>query len=212
MNAIPLTINDLEAVSAKEVASQNAILASIGARVYQIAGQECILGLAKDSGPEALKVSVQFNGQNIILGLSPALVNALLQSEGVALTDLNEEVLHLLVRLKLIPSLPQGVQFKGLALADKKILEPAFQALAKQATLRAAIPGSGELLDWDIAIYAMPQTSLGAFLKGFEFLVTQQIPSPLRKARVPMPIVAAKTAIPAEQLRDIAVGDVILFG
>lgn len=212
MNAIPLTINDLEAVSVKEVASQNAILASIGSRVYQIAGQECIFGLAKDGGAEALKVAVQFNGQNIVLGLSPALVNALLQGEGVTLTELNEEVLHLLVRLKIIPSLHQGVQFKGLALADNNSLESAFQALAKQATLRAAIPGSGELLDWDIAIYAMPQTSLGAFLKGFEFLVSQQIPSPLLKARVPMPIVAAKTTVPAEQLRDIAVGDIILFG
>lgn len=212
MNAIALTINDLEAVSAKEVASQNAILAAIGARVYQIAGQECVLGLAKDGGSEALKVALQFNGQNIVLGLSAAMVNALLQGEGASLSDLSEEVLNLLVRLKLIPKLPQGVQFKGLALADNNTLEPAFQALQKQATLRAAIFGSGELLDWDIAIYAMPQTSLGAFLKGFEFLVTQQIPSPLRKARVPMPIVAAKTAIPAEQLRDIAVGDVILFG
>ena len=212
MNAIPLTINNLEAVSAKDAATQNAILAAIGARAYHIAGQEFILGLSKDGGTEALKVALQFNGQNIVLGLSPALVNALLQSESASLADLNEEVLNLLVRLKLVPSLPQGLQFKGLSLVENNTLEPAFQALAKQATLRAAIPESGELLNWDIAIYAMPQTSLGAFLKGFEFLVTKNIPSPLLKAKVPMPIVAAKTAIPAEQLRDIAVGDVILFG
>jgi len=212
MNAIPLTINNLEAVSAKDAATQNAILAAIGARAYHIAGQEFILGLSKDGGTEALKVALQFNGQNIVLGLSPALVNALLQSESASLADLNEEVLNLLVRLKLIPRLPQGVQFKGLSLVENNALEPAFQALTKQATLRAAIPEGGELLNWDIAIYAMTQTSLGAFLKGFEFLVTKNIPSTLLKAKVPMPIVAAKTAIPAEQLRDIAVGDVILFG
>jgi hypothetical protein len=119
-------------------------------------------------------------------------------------------VLNLLARLKAIPRLPQGVQFKGLAL-DANQLEQAFQVLPKQVTLRGATQ-SGELLNWDIAIYALPQTSLGAFLKGFEFMVAQMIPSPLLKAKVPMPIVAAKTAIPAEQLRDIAVGDVILFG
>jgi hypothetical protein len=153
---------------------------------------------------------VQFNGQNIVLGLSQSLVNALLQGEGVSLSDVNVDVLNLLVRLKAIPRLPQGVQFKGLTL-DANQLEQAFQVLPKQVTLLGATQ-SGELLNWDIAIYALPQTSLGAFLKGFEFMVAQMIPSPLLKAKVPMPIVAAKTAIPAEQLRDIAVGDVILFG
>jgi hypothetical protein len=210
MNATPLTLNDLEVVTAKDAALQNAVLASIGGRLYQIGGQQLILGLSQDGSDEALKVAVQFNGQNIVLGFSQSLVNALLQGEGVSLSDVNVDVLNLLVRLKAIPKLPQGVQFKGLAL-DVNQLEQAFQVLPKQATLCGATQ-SGELLNWDIAIYAMPQTSLGAFLKGFEFLVTQVIPSPLLKAKVPMPIVAAKTAIPAEQLRDIAVGDVILFG
>ena len=210
MNATPLTLNDLEAVSAKDAATQNAVLSSIGGCLYQVAGQQLIFGLSKDVGTEALKVALQFNGQNIVLGLSQSLVNALLQGEGVSLSDVNVDVLNLLVRLKAIPKLPQGVQFKGLAL-DVAKLEQAFQVLPKQATLRGAAQ-SGELLNWDIAIYALPQTSLGAFLKGFEFLVAQTVPSPLLKAKVPMPIVAAKTAIPAEQLRDIAVGDVILFG
>ena len=210
MNATPLTLNDLEVVTAKDAALQNAVLASIGGRLYQIGGQQLILGLSQDGSDEALKVAVQFNGQNIVLGFSQSLVNALLQGEGVSLSDVNVDVLNLLVRLKAIPKLPQGVQFKGLAL-DVNQLEQAFQVLPKQATLRGATQ-LGELLNWDIAIYALPQTSLGAFLKGFEFLVTQVIPSPLLKAKVPMPIVAAKTAIPAEQLRDIAVGDVILFG
>jgi len=210
MNATPLTLNDLEAVTAKDAALQNAVLAAIGGRLYQIAGQQLILGLSKEGSGEALKLAVQFNGQNIVLGLSQSLVNALLQGEGVSLSDVNVDVLNLLVRLKAIPHLPQGVQFKGLAL-DKNQLEQAFQVLPKQVTLRGATQ-SGELLNWDIAIYALPQTSLGAFFKGFEFMVAQMIPSPLLKAKVPMPIVAAKTAIPAEQLRDIAVGDVILFG
>ena len=210
MNATPLTLNDLEAVTAKDAALQNTVLAAIGGRLYQIAGQQLILGLSKDGSGEALKVAVQFNGQNIVLGLSQSLVNALLQGEGVSLSDVNVDVLNLLARLKAIPRLPQGAQFKGLAL-DANQLEQAFQVLPKQVTLRGATQ-SGELLNWDIAIYALPQTSLGAFLKGFEFMVAQMIPSPLLKAKVPMPIVAAKTAIPAEQLRDIAVGDVILFG
>jgi hypothetical protein len=210
MNATPLTLNDLEAVAAKDAALQNAVLAAIGGRLYQIAGQQLTLGLSKDGSSEALKVAVQFNGQNIVLGLSQGLVNALLQSEGASLSDVNLDILNLLIRLKAIPKLPQGIQFKGLAL-DINQLEQAFQMLPKQTTLRGATQ-SGELLSWDIAMYAMPQTSLGAFLKGFDLLVVQTIPSPLLKAKVPMPIVAAKTTIPAEQLRDIAVGDVILFG
>jgi hypothetical protein len=212
MNATLLTINDLEAVAAKDAAAQNAILSAISGRVYQIAGQELILGLSKDGSADVLKVAMQFNGQNMVLGLSQSLVNALLQDEGASLSDLNVEILNLLVRLKLIPKLPQGVQFKGLALGDNNSLEPAFQALTKQVTLRAVTPATGELLNWDVALYAMPQTSLGAFLKGFEFLVTKNIPSPLLKAKIAMPMIAAKTAIPAQQLRDIAVGDVILFG
>jgi hypothetical protein len=211
MNATPLTLDNLEAVTAKYAALQNAVLAAIGGRLYHIAEQQLIWGLSKDGDDEALKVALQFNGQNIMLGLSQSLVDALLQQEGVSLSDINIDVLNLLVRLKAVPKLPQGVQYKGLSLGRINTLEQAFKSLPKQVTLCGATQ-SGELLNWNIAIYAMPQTSLGAFLKGFDFLVAQTMLSPLLKAKVPMPIVAARTAIPAEQLRDIAVGDVILFG
>jgi hypothetical protein len=211
MNATPLTLNDLEVVTAKDAARQNAVLSSIGGRLYQIAGQQMTLGLSNDVGADALKVAVQFNGQNIMLGLSQSFVNALLQDESVSLSQVNLDALNLLVRLKVVPILPQGMEFKGLSLGSANTLGQAFQALSKQISLRGATQ-AGELLNWDVAIYALPQTSLGAFLKSFEFLVAQIIPSPLLKAKLPMPIVAAKTAIPAEQLCDIAVGDVILFG
>jgi hypothetical protein len=211
MNASPITLNDLEAISTKEAVTRNAILSAVGGRIYQIAGQQLIFGLSTSAGDDVLKLALQFNGQNIVLGLSNGFVNALLQSEGVGLSDVNLDVLNLLVRIKVIPKLPQGIQFKGLALANSNNFEQALQSLPLQVSLRGATQ-AGELLGWDIAIYALPQTSLSIFLKSFDFLVSQVMPSPLLKAKVQMPIVAAKTSIAANQLLDIAIGDVILFG
>ena len=209
MNVRPLSIEDLSAIAGAQVATQNAVLSALNHRVYQIANQAVHLQLGV-FGESALKVALQFNGQNIVLGISESLANALLKSEGGSLAELNEEILNLIIRLKLIPKLPQGVEFKGVYVVASAMPEH-FQVLGQQVSLQAVIADTGESLNWQIGIYAMPQTSLAAFLKCFEFLVSQKRPSPLLKAKIPMPLIAARTSVPAEQLRDIAVGDVILI-
>ncbi len=211
MNATPLGLEQLEAVSAKDAALQNAVTSAIARRLYQIAGQSVMFGLADGQTSEVLKVALQFNGQNIVLGLSQSLVDALLKGKSTSLTNLNVDILNLIARLKLVPVLPQGTELKGFHFGNESTLDAMLQALPKQVSLRA-MTAAGEPMTWEIAIYALSQTSLGAFLKGFDAFVTQRIPSPLLKAKVPMLIVAAKTSVPAEQMRDLALGDVILFG
>ena len=209
MNVSALTINDLKSISAKEAATQNAVLLAVGGRLYEIAGQSVLMQLGQSNG-DALKVALQFNGQNILLGLSESLVNALLKDEGGSVANLNADILNLVIRLKLLPKLPQGVQLSGVYLNGDVLPEP-LQALPRQVTLQAVAPQTQELMGWTVEVSSMPQTSLGAFLKCFDFLVGQKLPSPLLKAKVPMPLIAATTSVSAEQLRDIAVGDVILI-
>jgi hypothetical protein len=209
MNVIPLSLNDLQTLTAKEAVTQNTILTATARKTYQIAGTQFVLTLG-ESNVDALKVSLQFNGQNIVLGLSESLVNVLLKDEGGQLSALNDELLALVVRLKLIPQLPVGIEFKATYLASDKVPEN-LAALSLQACLQTKDYMSMESLGWNISIYALPQTSLNVFLKSFDFLVVGVMPSPLLKASIPMPIVAAQTSVTAEQLFDLAIGDVILL-
>lgn len=209
MNAIPLSLNDLQAVTVKEAVTQNAVLTATARKTYQIAGTQFVLTLG-ESNVDALKVAVQFNGQNIVLALSESLVNVLLKDEGGQLSALNDELLALVVRLKLIPQLPAGIEFKAAYLALDTVPEN-LAALPLQACLQAKNSMSMESLGWNVSIYALPQTSLGVFLKSFDFLVVGLTPSPLLRASIPMPIVAAQTSVSAEQLLDLAIGDVILL-
>ena len=220
MIAQTLTLDALESVSAKSAAVTNSVYMAIRGQVLKLAGQACTLKLSNDVNQafnnqvlnhSALRVALRFNGQAIVLGLSESLVNALLAEQQIALADTNIDILHLLIRLKILPNLPQGLEFVGVAMTSTSTLEAPFDALPEQVSLSAMHAQTSEPLGWGIAVYAMPQTTLKAFLKCFEFLVIQTLPSPLLNAQIPMPIVAAQTAIPADQLNDLAVGDVVIF-
>ena len=220
MIAQTFTLSALESVSATSAALTNSVYAVIRGQILSLAGQSCMLKLSSaiDQVPThlavnqpALKVALRFNGQAIVLGLSESLVNALLAEHAIALADINVDILHLLVRLKVLPNLPQGLEFVALAIAPTGAFEAPFDALPEQVSLSAVQAQTEEPMGWGMTVYAMPQTSLKAFLKCFEFLVIQTIPSPLLIAQIPMPIVAARTAIPADQLNDLSVGDVVIF-
>ena len=220
MIAQTLTLDALESVSAKSAVVTNSVYLAIRGRVLKLAGQACTLKLSSDVNQafnnqvlnhSALRVALRFNGQAIVLGLSESLVNALLAEQQIALADTNVDILHLLIRLKILPNLPQGLEFVDLAITSTSTLAAPFDALPEQVSLSAVHAQTSEPLGWGIAVYAMPQTTLKTFLKCFEFLVIQTMPSPLLNAQIPMPIVAARTAIPADQLNDLAVGDVVIF-
>jgi hypothetical protein len=210
MNVTPLTLNDLQSITAKEAATQNVVLTNIARKIYQIAGTQVSLTLG-ESSVASLNVAMQFNGQNLLLGLSESLVNVLLRDEGGQLNLLNDEILGLIVRLKLVPQLPPGFEFKGVYIAGMDAMPENLAMLPLQVCLHAIDAASAEALDWRVSIHALPQMSLGAFLKSFDFLAVDHRSSPLINASIPMPLVAAHTAISAEQLLDLAIGDVILL-
>ena len=220
MIAQTLTLNALESVSAKSAALTNSFYMAIRGQVFSLARQFCTLKVSSDVNQassyqvlnhSALRVALRFNGQSIVLGLSESLVNALLAEQQIALADTNVDILHLLIRLKILPNLPQGLEFVDLAMTPTGALEAPFDALPEQVSLNAVHAQTSEPLGWGMTIYAMPQTTLKAFLKCFEFLVVDSMPSPLLTAQIPMPIIAARTTLPADQLHDLAVGDVVIF-
>ena len=220
MIAQTLTLDALESVTAKSAAVTNSVYMAVRGQVLSLAGQVCTLKASSDVNqafdyqvlnPAALKVALRFNGQAIVLELSEDLVNALLAEHQIALADTNVDILTLLIRLKILPNLPHGLEFVDLAMMPTGALEAPFNALPEQVSLNAVHAQTTEPLGWSVTVYAMPQTTLKAFFKCFEFLVVQTMPSPLLNAQIPMPIVAARTAIPADQLNDLAVGDVVIF-
>ena len=220
MIAQTLTLDALEPVSAKSAAVTNSVYMAIRGHVLRLAGQSCTFKLSSDvnhafnnSAPHspALQVALRFNGQALVLGLSESLVNALLAEQQIVLSDANVDILNLLIRLKILPNLPQGLEFVNVAITQTSTLEAPFDGLPEQVSLSAVHAQTAEPLGWIVTVSAMPQTTLKTFLKCFEFLAIEAIPSPLLSAQIQMPIVAARTAIPADQLTDLAVGDVVIF-
>lgn len=220
MIAHTLTLSALESVSTKSAALTNAVHAVTRGQVVKLAGQTCMLKLSSEieqalqpqaANQTALQVALRFNGQALVLGLSESLVNALLAEQQIALTEANVDILQLLIRLKVLPHLPQGLEFVDIAIAPANTLEASFATLPEQVSLSAVHTQTAEPMGWGVTVHAMPQLTLKTFLKCFEFLVIQTIPSPLLTAQIPMPIIAARTAIPADQLNDLAVGDVVIF-
>ena len=211
MNVENFTLDDLPQLDGSLVERQNQLVALLSPRVYQIMGQELIF---KPSAPAALGnavyVGLLFAGQPFVISVSENFANLLLKNEGVMLSQVNKDVLTLLIRVKLLASLPKDIQLKGLAL-DQYQLDSEFSALPAQLNLQAHLAKSGEVADLQINLYAYNNASQVDFLASFDAWVARHLPSTLRNVPVDLPVVAAKTSIPAEQVQAVAVGDVILF-
>jgi hypothetical protein len=211
MNVEHFTLDDLPQLDGAVVERQNQLVALLSPRVYQIMGQELVF---KSSAPmvmdKAVYVGLLFAGQPFVIAVSENFANLLLKDEGVMLSQVNKDVLTLLIRVKLLSSLPKDIQLKGLALEQAQ-LDSEFSALPAQLSLQAHIASSGEPADLMITLHSYNNASQVDFLASFDAWVARQIPSALLNVPVDLPMVAAKTSIPADQVQTLAVGDVILF-
>lgn len=211
MNVENFTLDDLPNLDGAIVERQNQLVALLSPRVYQIMGQEVSFQAQPNhSVQNAVYVGLLFAGQPFVVSISENFANLLLKDEGVMLSGVNKEILTLLIRVKLLASLPKDIQLKGLGFEQAQ-LDPEFSALPGQLSLQAHAANSGEPMDLVIGIACYNNASQVEFLSAFDAWVVRQVASPLTCVPVDLPVVAAKTSVPAEQLQSLAVGDVILF-
>lgn len=211
MNVENFTLDDLPNLDGAAVERQNQLVALLTPRVYRIMGQELAFKAEPtNSMQNAVYVGLLFAGQPFVVSVSESIANLLLKDEGIMLSQVNKEVLTLLIRVKLLASLPKDIQLKGLAFEQSQ-LDPEFSALPGQLSLHAYSTQSGEPMDLNIGICSYNNASQVDFLSAFDSWVVRKLASPLLNVPVDLPVVAAKTSVPADQVQTLAVGDVILF-
>lgn len=180
---------DLKAQTAVEPASQPAVQPTVEPAVW---------------------LWLEWAGAPMLAGLSAAWAGAATQAAGVGLEQLSDETLDLLAHLRLSARLPAGLvlrqaAFRREALADlPKGLVPIGGWTGRHLSTDEA---SGHA----VRLWAEPGFPVQSLLRAFEPFVSEVLPSPLAQLPIALPLVAARWSVDAGELRDLAVGDVLLI-
>lgn len=222
----PLGWDDLTALEAASVALRNADLAMLGRRVFTVGGvpvqfqhealaPQGVAGSAP-SEPSASEPAVwlwlEWSGTPLLAGVSAAWAGAVAQTlAGQALDQLGEPGLDLLCQLQLAPRLPAGLTLRQAALTREALhgLPTGLQCLGAWVGRHQA---THEPSAHVAQLWTGPGFPLQVFLGAFKPLAHEQLPSPLAALPIALPLVAARWRVDADELQDLAVGDVLILG
>ena len=219
----PLGWDDLPALESAAVALRNADLALLGRRVFMVGGvpvqfqHEALApmgtaGAVSAQSEPAVWLWLEWSGAPLLAGVSKAWSAAVAQTlAGQALDQLGEAGLDLLCQLRLAPLLPAGLILRQAALTRQALhdLPPGLQGLGSwvgrhQTTLEPSAHVA--------QLWAGPGFAVQALLFAFTSLAREQLPSPLAAMPIALPLVAARWRVDADELQDLAVGDVLILG
>lgn len=222
----PLGWDDLPALEASAVALRNADLALLGRRVFALGGvpvrfRHEALAPAQASGSAhstswasepAVWLWLEWSGAPLLAGVSAAWAGAVTQTlAGLALDQLGEPGLDLLCQLQLAPLLPAGLILRQAAL-NREALHNRPSGLQCLGAWVGQHQVTHEPSAHVAQLWAGPGFPLQAFLQSFKPLAREQLPSPLAALPIALPLVAARWRVGADELQDLAVGDVLILG
>lgn len=214
----PVTFDDLPLLEGREVALRNADLALLGRAVFSVGGAPIRFqrtpGVAAASlrSPAAAWLWLSWSGQPLLAAASAPLAEAVAQSVADAgLEQLGPSGIELFAQLMLAPLLPDGLTLRQAALSREAMSEmPALRE--PLGTWQGRHLESGEPSGHWLALWAGPQFPLAALLGAVAGLASSRLAPALAALPVAMPLVAARWSVEADQLLDLAVGDVLMLG
>lgn len=208
-------LNNLAHADAAGVSSRNADLAVLARRIYRIGGAQLRFvrseAPAADTQAPAIWLWLEWAGVPLLAGISPAWAAAALQTVGVALEQLAENSLDLLCQTHLAPQLPAGLIVRQAAISRTHLQAPP-RNLAPIGCWSGVHHDTGEATGHTVHVEAGPQFALRAFLQLFDPFVCATLASPLARMPIGLPLVAARWQVAANDLQDLAVGDVLVLG
>ena len=212
----PVGWDDLPTLNAQEVALRNANLMQLAPWVFAVAGVPVRFAWAPFAEQDAAAASawlwLSWSGLPVVAAVSPGLADAVAQSVAeVAVDQLGESGIDLFAQLMLAPRLPAGLTLRQAALSREGL--PAVpQWLEPLGTWRGHHPGSGEPSGHGVSLWAGPGFPLAAMLGSVASLASSRRRSPLAALPIALPLIAARWCVDADQLQDLAVGDVLVVG
>jgi hypothetical protein len=155
---------------------------------------------------------LEWAGVPLLAGVSPAWADALsLTLAGAAIDQLGDASLDLVGQLKLAPRLPAGLTLRQAA-RTRQGLDDGPDGLDSLGVWVARHVDTGEPSGHAVQLWAGSGFALQALLGAFVPLSTARQPSPLADLPLALPLVAARWHVAADQLLDLAVGDVLILG
>jgi len=214
----PITWEDLEVLDAREVACKNADLALLAPLVFDVGGAPVRFGWVPcvDSDLASLESAawlwLTWSGMPLLVAASPALADAVTQSVAdLGMDQLGDTGIDLFAQLMLAPNLPPGLTLRQAALARERLAELP-QGLEPLGVWQGRHRDSGEPSGHRLLLWAGPGFPLAALLGAVAGLAAQRLRPALASLPLALPLVAARWQVGADQLLDLAVGDVLILG
>lgn len=216
--ATPITRDDLPGLDGREVALRNADLALLGRAVFSVGGApvgfQRVPGAVSvsPSGQPAVWFRLTWSGLPLLVAASTALADAVAQSlADVGVDQLGASGLELLSQLMLAPLLPAGLTLREAACSREALTEMP-EVTEPLGTWQGRHLDSGEPSGHWLALWAEPRFPLAALLGAVAGLASSHRPHALAALPIALPLVAARWSVDADQLLDLAVGDVLILG
>jgi hypothetical protein len=206
--------NDLAELDGEAVSRRNADLSRLGRCIFSIGGAPVRFEWSPDSVEtfqSAVWLRLTWSGLPMLVVVSDALAEAVAQSlADLGIGQLGASGLELFAHLMLAPRLPQGLVLTEAALSLEALSEgpQELQSLGvwKGRHIRSDEP-SGHLLQLSVG----PDFPLESLLNACAGWASSSLPPPLAGLPIALPLVVARWCVDADQLLDLAVGDVLIL-
>ena len=202
--------DDLRELSRTDVERDNEDLALWGRAAFEWGGRKYQLARASEAIPAALWLQMQVAGQGVVVGLSPAFANALLQADQLSLADISPGVLSLWVHRRLSARWPAHLPLLNAALRREDLVGEGLHWPLQSAW--CAVTGMpAEATSLGLSIHSPDPCPAEWLRQALEPWSIGQRPPALKHLSLRWPLVAARWTVDADMLTDLALGDVLLL-
>lgn len=195
MNVLDIS---LEQTTAPVVKRNNRMIRLLANRVYEMLGQRVFLVRSEQALTNAVKVDFHHLGRDFSVYVNAAMVDAFLDQYHISLQDMSKDALKLL----LLSIEGQAVQIKD--------LNPVTEFPQGQVFRVISYDTSHEL-GWYVMFDAHDGFPMEAVMEAFSPYLKGVMTHPLNTLPITVPLVACTMELPAHELDDIEVGDILLL-
>lgn len=195
MNLLDIT---LEQTTAPVVKQSNHMIRLLANRVYEMLGQRVFFVKSEQSLTKVVKVDLHHLGRDFSIYVNQAMADAFLDQYHISLENMSKDALKLL----LLSIEGQVVQIKDLSLVE---------AAPQGQIFRVISYDTSHELGWYVMFDMHDGFPMEAVMEAFSPYLKGVMTHPLNTLPITVPLVACTMALPAHELDDIEVGDVLLL-
>jgi hypothetical protein len=193
---------ELAQYSSAQIAHQRHAINVLCSRVFCIDRADVFVRPTAKIAGKMYKLDLRFFGHSIAIWVSTACLDTILDSLSVTIDDLSPDALELLL-VSSRSKLPDNVQISAISSERCPKSALAFEMISYT---------SAQKLGWYCALEYADDFPLADFVDSFGGYIKGIMASPLASLPIAIPLIAAQIDLPANELTQLALGDVLLLG